>query len=380
VPDLKNKTILILSPQAWGKMFVSKHHYAIELAKLGNNVYFLNPPDQLKADRAEAIEISLSDVHPNLFLIDHKLFFPYRLKFRLLPIFHWLMQFHVKRLLKKIGKPVDIVWSFDLGNLYPFRLFEKHSYKIFHPVDEPLNSPAINAASGASIIFSVTTEILDKYKNFNMPKHFINHGVTSDFLSEPISALANNPIRVGFSGNLLRNDIDRNTLLQIVEENKQCIFEFWGSYEAAQSNIGGAIDSSTTAFIAKLKSSRHVILHGAIPSSALAKALIGMDIFLICYDVQRDQSKGTNYHKVMEYLAAGKIIVSNNVSTYKDKPDLVQMVLERDHNKKLPILFKDISYNLKEFNSKERMSARRAFAIDNGYNNQLGRIAKLIGS
>ena len=43
---LKGKTILILSPQSWGKMFVSKHHYAIGLAKKGAVVYFLNPPDQ----------------------------------------------------------------------------------------------------------------------------------------------------------------------------------------------------------------------------------------------------------------------------------------------------------------------------------------------
>ena len=44
--SLRNKTILIISPQAWGKMFLSKHHYAIELAKRGNAVYFLNPPGE----------------------------------------------------------------------------------------------------------------------------------------------------------------------------------------------------------------------------------------------------------------------------------------------------------------------------------------------
>ncbi len=38
------KTILLISPESWGKSFVSKHHYAVELAKKGNIVYFLNPP------------------------------------------------------------------------------------------------------------------------------------------------------------------------------------------------------------------------------------------------------------------------------------------------------------------------------------------------
>jgi len=39
-----NKTIFILSPQPWGKMHISKHHYAIELAKKGNLIYYFNPP------------------------------------------------------------------------------------------------------------------------------------------------------------------------------------------------------------------------------------------------------------------------------------------------------------------------------------------------
>ncbi len=39
-----NKTILFISPGPWGINHVSKHHYAIELAKIGNDVYFLNPP------------------------------------------------------------------------------------------------------------------------------------------------------------------------------------------------------------------------------------------------------------------------------------------------------------------------------------------------
>src|SRR5690606_6788212 len=41
---LNNKNILLISPEPWSHIFVSKHHYAIELAKRGNYVYFLNPP------------------------------------------------------------------------------------------------------------------------------------------------------------------------------------------------------------------------------------------------------------------------------------------------------------------------------------------------
>jgi len=41
---LRNKKVLVLSPQSWGKMRISKHHYALKLAALGNEVCFVNPP------------------------------------------------------------------------------------------------------------------------------------------------------------------------------------------------------------------------------------------------------------------------------------------------------------------------------------------------
>src|SRR5664279_4576565 len=149
---LSNKTILIISPQAWGKMFVSKHHYAVELAKRGNRVYFLNPPDENKKIRKGKISIKPSGEHENLLLIDHSLSFPYNIKFHFIALFHALMRPHVKKILGKIDTPIDIVWSFDLGNLYPFSFFPVKSFKIFHPVDEPLNQTALNAARGSQSI------------------------------------------------------------------------------------------------------------------------------------------------------------------------------------------------------------------------------------
>src|ERR1700761_9590989 len=120
---LSGKTILIVSPQSWGKMFVSKHHYAIGLAKQGATVYFLNPPDQENRQPKGAITISKSEEQDNLYFIEHRLSFPYNIKFHFIALFHWLMRAHVKKILKKIGRPIDIVWSFDLGHLYPFSHF-----------------------------------------------------------------------------------------------------------------------------------------------------------------------------------------------------------------------------------------------------------------
>ena len=99
---LTNKTILIISPQGWGDMFISKHHYAIELAKKGNTVYFLNPPGEGGAVKPGSVEIVAAA--ERLYHIRHQIRFPYDLKFHVLPVFHVLMRPHIRRILKTIGK------------------------------------------------------------------------------------------------------------------------------------------------------------------------------------------------------------------------------------------------------------------------------------
>lgn len=374
---LQNKVILVISPQEWGKMLLSKHHYALELAKAGNSVYFLNPPDVNGTLPFNSISIEKSGLHENLFMIRHCLYFPYILKFKAISIFHALMGPHVKKILKKIGKKVDIIWSFDLGNLYPFNLFPKDTTKIFHPVDEPLTKQAIVAAQGANVVFSVTREILAKYTAYNVPREFINHGVSQDFLgSLPENHYQQSkPIKVGYSGNLLRPDMDRETLLAIVKGNPNAEFHFYGSYQAKDTNIGGDESASAPKFINELKNSSNVKLHGVLNQQQLAIAYAGMDAFLVCYDINKDQSKGTNYHKLMEYLATGRVIVSNNITTYNNRPDLILMTNERDNNNSLPTLFKSVIDNIEKHNSAESQNKRKEFARSNTYSRQLNLIS-----
>ena len=376
-------------------MFVSKHHYAVELAKRGNTVYFLNPPAGKADALPEKIIIRPSEQHPRLFIIDHRLSFPYNIKFHWIGLFHALMKPHVRQILRKIGQPVDIVWSFDLGNLYPFSFFPAASFKLFHPVDEPLNATAIDSAKGCEVILSVTQEILTKYNAVPVRRHFVNHGLAGYFLEPgPLAPRVEAPspdrtgsaapraegdaIRVGLSGNFLRSDVDRETLLTIIKENPRVVFECWGSYTLAQSNIAGSDDEPTRAFIAGLQQQPNVIMHGAVPAQTLAVSMRRMDAFLICYDITKDQSGGTNYHKIMEYLSTGKVIVSNNVTTYKDRPELLQMTTQRDNNRDLPALFKKVIEDLTHHNNPSLQERRINHAADNTYAAQIARIEKLL--
>ncbi|WP_133054526.1 hypothetical protein, partial [Niastella populi] len=221
--ELNNKTILIISTDEWGEMFLSKHNYAIELSKRGNRVFFINCPDRDRVLRRGKIKI-VSTKYKNVNVVQHRLFFPYFFKYDYPGLYNFLIWFHIKRILSKIDVKPDIVWSFDLSNAIPLNRFPQACLKIFMPVDEPFHDYSIKAAKGADIIFSVTNEILDKYKMFKVPKYFVNHGVSEHFINDNIDTTINTPMRIGYSGGLLRHEIDWETFFTIIKSNPDKTF------------------------------------------------------------------------------------------------------------------------------------------------------------
>jgi glycosyltransferase involved in cell wall biosynthesis len=334
--------VLLISPQHWGTMRVTKHHYAIELAKLGHEVFFLEPTEASWKWNQTSFNVTPSDAE-GVKLVKQQINVPYNLKFHLKGLFDWFIQRHIKKLEKQLG-PFDLVWSFDLTNAMSLIYFSNNSKKIFFAADWPLTLDGVKAAEGASLLVSIAQEILDQYPNtLNTKKLLIDHGVAECFIEEAKKPFVKTDdiIRIGMSGNFLRPDIDRPVLLEIIRTHTDIVFECFGSYESKNSNLGGSTDQETYDFIEALKHSPNVILHGMVRPEILAKELRRMDAFLICYDVSKDQSKGTNYHKVMEYLAFGRPIVTNFVSSYTHLPDLIFMPITID-NSKLRELFDSI--------------------------------------
>jgi hypothetical protein len=312
--DTKMK-VLLISPQHWGTMRVTKHHYAIELAKLGHEVLFLEPTEASWKWNQTSFSITPSDAE-GVKLVKQQINVPYNLKFHMKGLYDWFIKRHIKKLENQLG-PFDLVWSFDLTNAMPLTYFSNKSKKIFFAADWPLTLDAVKAAEGSNLLVSVAQEILDQYPNTsNTKKLLIDHGVAECFIEEGKKPFVKTDefIRIGMSGNFLRPEIDRTLLLQIIRTNEDLIFECFGSYN--KSNLGSELDISAIDFISKLKEAKNVILHGALDSKLLAEQLRRMDLFLICYDVEKDQSKGTNYHKVMEYLVYRRPIVSSRVSAH----------------------------------------------------------------
>ena len=375
--ELNDKTILVISPQRWGKMHVAKHHYAIELAKRGNQVIFLNPPDEgIKS----AFEWYNDTGVERLQVLTYRPFFPLNLRFHLRWVYDLLMYWQVRKLLRILKEPLDVVWCFE-PNLYSNLHWFRAKFNIYHPVDELFYDYQIKVGHSAHLILSVTHEILSKFARAAAPKQFIHHGLGEEFVhAQPIFKTYPHPepIKVGYTGNLLRQDIDIPVFTQIIQENSAVEFHLWGAYQAQSSNFGGDLHPENARFVEFLQQASNVVLHGMVSPSVLAPAIQDMDAFLICYDIDKDQSKGTNYHKIMEYLSTGKVVVSNNVSTYLGRPDLIQMIEDRDNNENLLKLFKTVIEFIEKYNSINNQITRVEFAINNKYSDNISKIGEIL--
>lgn len=371
----ENKTVLILSQQDWGTMFLSKHHYAVELGKMGNCVYYIEGPSSDMSLRKGDVQIHATE-HKNVFFIRHRLSFPLFVKFKLPSAYNFLIAKHIRKLINNIPQKVDAVLSFDISNTLPLTAFGKCS-KILIAADDSKDKSAIDAAKGASAVLGIAKELLEKYEGYNVPKYLLGHGVATYFINEGPDAHTNTPLQIGMSGNFLRRDLDRQSMLTIINDNAEVVFNLWGSCDYNNSNLLSDKDDDTLVFIEALRNCKNVVLHGQVSPSVLAAALKKMDGFLICYDIEKDQSGGTNYHKVLEYLATGKVIVSNNITTYDTEDRLIEMPAERN-NILLPALFRDVINSIDKHNALPQQQKRIAYAKEHTYISNLQKIASYL--
>lgn len=366
-----NKTILILSPEDWGKNLLSKHLYAIELSS-HNMVYFIHTSPHVSQKNI----IEVKNINANLFLV-HLKSVPKGIS--KLPSFLIDLQsfFLVKKLKKALTiSQVDIVWSFDQSKFQNLNQFNA-TYTIFHPVDFikkaiPYTSKIANSAD---VVFSVSNAILNTITT-STPKYFINHGLDTIFLtpSKPQnkpSYISNTSINIGYVGNLQMKLLDWDNLIKTVKENNQLNFIFIGPDKP--SNIGGNTDFNE---LNVLKALPNTHFPGELSKEALTNVFPYIDIFWLCYNNKDYPIEVSNSHKILEYLSSGKVVISNFISSYEKNP-VLKMVSD---NKELSPTIKSVADNINDYNSTELQLKRIEFASENSYQKQLKRIELILSN
>lgn len=361
--NLRNKNILLISPEPWDHIFVSKHHYAIHLARLGNAVFFLNPP---------STNISLKETEfQNVFSVTY-LGFPQGLRFY--PKF--LQRFFIKKKFNELHDlcktEFDIVWSFDNSVFFDFSALPTTVLKLSHIVDLNQNFQVERAATTADYCFCTTDLIKNNLLKFNTKVTKINHGFNQPKNEiEPIPLVGTSSIKALYAGNLAMPFIDWDIIFKVVIDNPKVDFIFIGP---DRDRISDNLDNDKAK--QQLFERDNVFFVGRISADELLKYQKAADILLLAYqeDHREDQA---NPHKMMEYLGSGKMIVSTFTSEYTELAKK-QYFLMSDKNAELPILFKKTVSELKFWNSSEKMALRKSFAQDNTYSKQIARIEACI--
>jgi hypothetical protein len=367
----RDKTIFILSPEAWGVMRISKHHYAVELAKLGNRVFFFEPPTLMGSTRGVLIptnegvqRVTYKPVARGKRYVGRKLY-------------AWMQRTQMRGFIRKLTGQPDVVWCFDQGTFDDLDIFGA-ALRIFHPVDHNLERCMPPVARTADLVFSTSHKILEYMCPKGTKGIVVHHGLNVTF--ERFARLqldnfenAGQPQafggRIGFWGSLFKESLDRRKVLKLVRAYPEYTFLCWGASKMSQNNLAGKNDAEVAEFIEALSSSPNVRLMGPGTAEDFIAEVPGLDILInIEFEYSARWDNG-NPHKLMEYLSTGKPVFSTPALMYADT-DLLFV----SRNDDVVSDFKNLVEAWAHWSSNAESIKRIQFALQNTYRQQIGRI------
>jgi hypothetical protein len=362
---LCDKNILIISPEGWGKSFLSKHHYAINLIATGNKVWFLNPPGQKRSAEMEMVE---SQYNNQLTILEDPLF----RGLRFMP--EWFQKSMMKRLAQKIeseaGTTFDIVWSFDNSRYFHLDSFT-NAFAIHHIVDLEMDFSLESACTSARICFGVSHAMVSKLKKFTANAHFIDHGSFEAKATEPAQLPGNtNRIRAAYIGNLLMDHFDALYFKSLIASHPEVDFILIGS--RGKGNLNLYLPEERIALLHSMEEYSNVFFTEEVTPEEAFSMAAQSDILLITYFNYPGELG--NSSKLPGYLATGKVIVSSEIEVYHNS-NLLRLCATRDDFNQI---FADTILHLDLWNSEENIELRRAHARSNSYLSQLEKIDALI--
>jgi glycosyltransferase involved in cell wall biosynthesis len=171
-------------------------------------------------------------------------------------------------------------------------------------------------------------------------------------------------LKVSYAGNLSIKYIDWELLRYIISNYPGIDFYF----------AGPGIENPE---FRQITTYQNVFYVGKLEAKELPIFYSNADILLIAYKYDEYPKQLSNPHKVMEYLASGKMIIASWTDHYTDlfSKEVILMAKTteafKDH-------FKRVIENIDKWNSKEKTITRKNYAQNNTYDLQIDRIETLM--
>jgi len=361
---VKNKTILLISTEAWGTNFVSKHHYANYLAK-NNNVYFLNPVLSSKINPFGKTNVEVKQIKENLVQVNYQNLLP---KLNRLPklIQQYVFKQQAKQIQIYLGiNKFDIVWSFD-----PYRFWNQRVWnadkKVYHTVDfHPKSRTEMDIINSSTLALSISSHIPSKKITKQHNIKIINHGFHNANLTRVDTNIpGKNKLKAVYVGNVA-NLLDKNRLNQLAVNHADIDFILIGPN--SNSNLSIVNKENNSSF------TNNVFCLGEIKANLIDSYLKNCNINLLLLK-DRLGIKNINSHKLMHYFNSGNVTISDYLLDY-EKKNILDMAKT---TKEFENLFNKTVANLEYYNSEKLKKERKKYALDNSYVNKIEEITKLL--
>ena len=177
------RLIFIISNEPWSDLKLSKHYYAIELAKnKSNKVCFINPVKNYKINLSAKLDFhNLENEGITVINYDHP--FPYKSR--------WLTKLNDNIIYNKLDKLFDfkkyenvIFWQFDSFRFIK-TLKNRNVKRIYHVADSLITTNFDSEiASIADMVICTNDLFINRYKKINANTIHIPHGINSTFLEK----------------------------------------------------------------------------------------------------------------------------------------------------------------------------------------------------
>lgn len=313
---LVNKSILLISPEAWGDTYVSKHHYANELVRRENKVFYLNPPSTHFECHTSETQVEVVDYSPLL----------KGLRFLPSAISAYLTHLEVKKLEARLSSQFDIIWNFDSSRFFNLKAVSKNTLKICHLVDLNQNLQRPLLAKTSDFCFGTTRYIVDELKKHNDRSYKVGHAYQPPEKHYPEFTFVmpgTNKNKALYVGNLSMKYIDWQILLESAKAYPELDFIFVGP----DGNSNLSRQQIRNEYKEALKALPNAFFCPPIHSKYISQLLQYADILLIAYQEKYHKDQAAP-HKMVEYLASGKPIVATYTGEYEHHDERLFMSIK----------------------------------------------------
>lgn len=307
ISHTSNEVVVVTSDEPWGPIWHTQLHYAYQLSKRYQVIYF-DPPEPWTIRNLFSWKQHTSKVSDSLTVIRYFNFLPSFLGKVALKINDAVNESLCKKLMKKNNYgTISVLWHFD-----PFRSFHtfrknKNIKHIYHVVDPIAGSHLdVEQSIAADLVIITSPKFIEHYLKLNKNVAQIGQGADTQFF------------QVQESESVIQNLVTHDSILLLGTISDEIDLLFLQALAIKFPHRLVLIGPDTTRDakkkeqFQKLLSIDGVTWLGPMPPVEFRKHLQACRIGIIAYDNSRhDRNNLRSPLKVISYLAAGKSIVSN---------------------------------------------------------------------